>query len=122
MRVPSPPRRPAIGKPVIGLLIGTAAWAVAAMISMFVPNIGAVEDLAYDWRLTTTRPAPEIVVILIDESSLRTLAPAFGRWPWPRIVHAGVIDFLARAPAKVVAYDVLFIERDARGPFSLGGS
>ena len=35
-----------------------------------------------------------------------------GRWPWPRLVHASAIDYLRRSGAKVIAYDVLFGERE----------
>jgi adenylate cyclase len=42
------------------------------------------------------------------------MAPLVGRWPWPRLVHASLLDFLSRAPAKVVVYDVLFTEPDLR--------
>ena len=35
------------------------------------------------------------------------------------LVHAGLIDFLARAPAKVIVYDVIFTERDRRS-FKIG--
>ena len=42
-----------------------------------------------------------------------------GRWPWPRLAHATLLDFLARAPAKLVVYDVLFTEPDLRR-FTIG--
>lgn len=42
------------------------------------------------------------------------MEPLFGRWPWPRLVHATVIDYLSAAGAKVIAYDILFPERDLR--------
>ena len=40
------------------------------------------------------------------------LEPVVGRWPWPRLVHASAIDYLKRSGAKVIAYDVLFGERE----------
>jgi len=42
-----------------------------------------------------------------------------GRWPWPRLVHASLLDYLARAPAQVIVYDVLFTERQ-QGSFRIG--
>ena len=42
------------------------------------------------------------------------MEPLVGRWPWPRLVHATVIDYLAAAGAKVIGYDILFPERDIR--------
>ena len=61
-----------------------------------------------------------IALVTIDDSTIRRLEPLFGRWPWPRLVHAFAIDFLARGPARVVAYDVLFTEHDRRS-FDLNG-
>jgi adenylate cyclase len=36
------------------------------------------------------------------------------------MVHAGIIDYLTRAKARVIAYDVLFLERDTRASFPVG--
>ncbi|MDP2389212.1 MAG: CHASE2 domain-containing protein, partial [Acidobacteriota bacterium] len=59
-------------------------------------------------------PADNIVLVWIDDDSIRRMEPLFGRWPWPRLVHATVIDYLSAAGAKVIAYDILFPERDLR--------
>ena len=58
--------------------------------------------------------------IEIDDQSMRALEPLLGRWPWPRFAHAGVIAFLSRAPARVIVYDVLFLERDELGRYRAG--
>src|SRR5215831_14326347 len=105
--------------------LGVASTALAALFAS--TSIGrAFENQTYDARLSRTAPlsdrASNIAVIEINESSLQALEGAFGRWPWPRVVHAGVIDFLAQAGARVVGYDVLFIERDTRGDFPVGTS
>ncbi len=42
------------------------------------------------------------------------MEPLVGRWPWPRLVHAAAIDYLSAAGANVIAYDILFPERDLR--------
>ena len=44
------------------------------------------------------------------------MAPIFGRWPWPRVALSFAIDFLKRAPAKVVAVDLSLAERDRSRP------
>ena len=84
----------------------------------------AVELRTYDWRLShTARPdtaRQDIALVEIDEYSLRNLQPNAGRWPWPRAVHSMLIDYLARAPAKVIAYDVNFAEADTRRGFDFG--
>ncbi len=92
----------------------------------FVPGpFESVELKTYDWRLSrTARPEtanPDIALVEIDESSLRNLEPNVGRWPWPRMIHGIVIDYLARAGAKLIAYDVNFAEPDRSLGFSVGG-
>jgi adenylate cyclase len=86
----------------------------------------ALELRTYDWRLLrTARPETarhDIALVEIDEYSLRNLQPNAGRWPWPRVVHGELLDYLARASAKVIAYDVDLAEPDSRLGFAFGGS
>ena len=109
-------------KVLIGAAIGLAAAGVAALLGL-IPFVEAVEWKTYDWRIQwTADPASarkDIVLVAIDQSSVRNLEPLVGRWPWPRMVHASLLDFLARAPAKVIVYDVIFAERDRRS-FTVG--
>ena len=90
-----------------------------------VDPLQSIEFRTYDWRLTrTARPdtaRQDLALVEIDEYSLRNLQPNAGRWPWPRAVHSMLIDYLQRAPAKVVAYDVDFAEADTRTGFDFGG-
>ena len=78
----------------------------------------------YDLRVRATSDPSgarkDIVLVGIDDSSIARLEPLVGRWPWPRMIHANLIDYLARGPARVVAYDVLFTERDRRTGFAVG--
>lgn len=77
-----------------------------------------IELQTYDLRVAATArptaPAGNIVLVAIDDDSIRRLEPLVGRWPWPRLVHSVVIDYLAAAGAKVIGYDILFAERDIR--------
>ncbi len=59
----------------------------------------------------------DIVVILIDETTLKAMDPVVGRWPWPRWVHAEVIRFLKDAGAKAIIFDILFTERSEDDKF-----
>lgn len=57
-------------------------------------------------------PAPaDIILVLIDEASLKSMQTLFGRWPWPRRVFADIIDFLSNSGAERIMLDVLFTER-----------
>jgi diguanylate cyclase (GGDEF)-like protein len=71
--------------------------------------------LAYDLLLPShTASAQPPVVIAIDDASLATL----GRWPWPRAVHAQMVNRLQDAGASAIGMAVLFSEPDTRNPAS----
>jgi serine/threonine-protein kinase len=48
-------------------------------------------------------------VIAIDDQSIANI----GRWPWPRDVHAKMIDALAAAKAKTIVHTAFFFEPQA---------
>lgn len=52
----------------------------------------------------------DIVVVDIDEASMAKLASQIGAWPYDRDVFALANDYLLKAGAKVVAFDILFSE------------
>jgi len=70
--------------------------------------IQSLERAAYDWgvRASSRVPSDKVVVIAIDESSIRNI----GRWPWSREVHAKMADILGAAKVKVVGNLVFFSE------------
>lgn len=92
-----------------------AVFAVALGLLDFVRDI---ELQTYDLRVAATArpaaPSSDVVLIAINDDSIRRMEPLVGRWPWPRLVHATLIDYLAAAGATVIGYDVLFAERDLR--------
>jgi adenylate cyclase len=104
-----------VRKALIGAGIGLASALLALALGRL-PFIEIVELKTYDWRMAVTAdPAgarDDIVLVTIDEESLRGLEPLVGRWPWPRLVHAQLLNYLARARPRVVLYDVLFTEED----------
>jgi adenylate cyclase len=108
-----------------GLAIGVAAWLLATLIGR-TRFFETVELKTYDLRMrATVRPETarqDIVLVEINESSLRALEPYAGRWPWPRAIYASVLEFLARAGARTIAIDILFLERDTREGFDYGGT
>ena len=63
-------------------------------------------------RLWQRPPADDIVIVAIDEATLREL----GRWPWSRAVHAALLDRLKNEQPKAVAFDVIFAEPDLQHP------
>lgn len=94
------------------------------MLASWTPFGGAIEAQTFDWRLSSFQAQPpeesRVAIVDINESSLRALAPIAGRWPWPRAIHAGVIDYLARCRPLAIVYDVQFTEEDALGQYRIG--
>jgi adenylate cyclase len=90
-----------------------AAGLVAAAVGLTVQATDALRRLelaTVDARFAVRgdEPAPSSVAVVgIDAQTLRELNI---RWPFPRTVHARVIDRLRAAGAKVIAYDVQFSE------------
>ncbi|WP_296485971.1 serine/threonine-protein kinase [Rhodoferax sp.] len=70
--------------------------------------IGTLERRFYDFASTSTsrQPSDRIAVIAIDDQSIANI----GHWPWPRDVHAQLIDKLTAAKARVVVHTVFFFE------------
>ena len=70
--------------------------------------IQSLERKAYDLGVlaTSRTPSDKIAVIAIDDPSIANL----GRWPWPREIHARMIDILTAGHAKVIGYTVFFFE------------
>jgi serine/threonine-protein kinase len=67
-----------------------------------------LERRLYDYASTRTsrQPSDRIAIIAIDDQSISNI----GRWPWPRDVHAELIDKLAAAKAKTIVHTAFFFE------------
>jgi eukaryotic-like serine/threonine-protein kinase len=70
--------------------------------------IEILERRLYDFASTQSskQPSDRIAVIAIDEQSIANI----GRWPWPREIHADLIEKLTAAKVKTVANTVFFFE------------
>lgn len=62
-------------------------------------------DLRFRWR-GEQKAHPDIVLIQIDDGSLS----AIGQWPWPRNIHAALLDLISSYNPKSIFFDVLFTE------------
>jgi adenylate cyclase len=70
-----------------------------------------IELKAYDLRFLSRgllKPSPAVALALIDEKSL----DREGRWPWPRSKLARLVDILSQDGAKVIGFDIGFLEPD----------
>ena len=107
---------------------GVGFGALAALFALLI-GLSSLANTAemklYDWRTrqsAATRhasPSADIVLVNIDDDSIKRMEPLVGRWPWPRLAHATLIDYLAEGGARAVLYDVLFAEAD-RSTFKVG--
>lgn len=110
-------------KIIAGLLLGLGAAAFVLLLGW--TGLLEVQELkTYDWRIwQAADPASvhaDIALVEINDTSLRDFASLAGRWPWPRVALGTVIDFLNRAPAKVIAVDLSILEPDNRLLFRYG--
>ena len=87
--------------------------AVALMLALLALDqatqaIGTLERHFYDFASTRSSrlPSSRIAIIAIDDQSIASI----GRWPWPRDVHAQLVDQLAAAKAGTVVYTTFFFE------------
>jgi adenylate cyclase len=77
--------------------------------------VGRLSLLAFDfYQRAAPRQATDlpIRIVDIDEKSLR----AIGQWPWPRTVIAELVRKLGADGAAVIAFDIVFAERDRTSP------
>ena len=79
------------------------------------PVLATFEQRFYDLRMRLLskreKPSSEIVIVGVDDKSLARLEPAVGRWPWPRAVFAGLIEYCSEA--ETIVFDILFSEADS---------
>ncbi|MDH7498768.1 MAG: adenylate/guanylate cyclase domain-containing protein [candidate division NC10 bacterium] len=115
----------------LGPWIGLAALLLVVLLYFWQPEFLEMMELKIlDTHFRVRGPLPpggEVVIAAIDEKSLE----AFGRWPWPRSRLAELIDFLARARARVITLDIILSEpeenselralRSLRAEFSRSG-
>src|ERR671922_817067 len=92
------------------LLIAAPAF-VGMLVLTNLPPLSFLELKGLDLLFLLRGPLPppsEIVVVAIDEPSFAEISK---QWPWPRSVHARLIEQLKKAGARVIGFDVLFAER-----------
>jgi len=93
-----------------GLLVGAALL----LGLFFTRGLEGMELKFYDLRINASARSHsathDIVIVAVDDESLQRMEPAVGRWPWPRAVFAGLIDYMSEA--QTISFDVIFPEAD----------
>ncbi|WP_460149853.1 CHASE2 domain-containing protein [Pseudomonas sp. S3_A03] len=88
------------------LWIGLLLLPITAYLSMS-PGLALNNPLYNSLRRVAPLPMdPRILLVTIDDSSLKKL----GQWPWPRSLHADLIDRLSAAQPAAILFDVIFSE------------
>jgi adenylate cyclase len=92
--------------------IGVLA-ALAGMVAYFngIPFLDLMELKTIDLRFQSRgaiQPRPEVVLAVVDEKSLARE----GKWVWPRSKFVKLVDAFSSAGARVVAFDIGFLEPD----------
>jgi serine/threonine-protein kinase len=92
-----------------------AALAFAALFAILAYGVfgsafQGLERSAYDLGVSerSRTPSDRIAVIAIDDQSIQNL----GRWPWPRTLHAQLVDKLRAGGAKVIGNTILYPEAE----------
>ncbi len=106
---------------------GLLAGLVCAVATAALMLSGALESLEFKtldhrFRNMPRRKAAlgspaDIALVLIDQSSLDLVSSTIRQqWPWPREFYAKIIEFLHRAGAKAIIFDMYFSEPDRDRP------
>lgn len=79
-----------------------ALVALTGSVGLWAPADARLQDLRF--AATSREPTGDIVFVDIDSASLRQV----GVWPWPRSMHARLLDRLLALGAYEVAFDIDF--------------
>ena len=100
-----PPRSAHSLRERLGMGLVLAALALGVSASGWLARLDHfVFDLSQ--RLGGQPPPSGVVIVAIDQASLQEL----GRWPWPRGLHAELLQQICGASPKAVAMDIAFNE------------
>ena len=89
-------------------LAGLLVIVAVVVVHLSTDLISGLERSFYDLASTSTdrRASDQVVVIAIDDQSIANI----GRWPWPRDIHARLIDQLSAAKVKTIIHTAFFFE------------
>ncbi|MDH5577672.1 MAG: adenylate/guanylate cyclase domain-containing protein [Betaproteobacteria bacterium] len=99
-----------------------AALALAALEIFFLHAAQPLEHRLLDAfvrdHAARLAPDPDVVIVDIDEKSLAQMQPEAGRFPWPRVVYAELLEGLMAQKPRAVVFDLMFSEADKFRPES----
>jgi len=109
------PRNRSVWRPFLaGSLVGLAMVCGAALDPLGLFEGAELKVVNAHFRLRgPVPPVAPIVIVTIDEDSFDELNLT---WPWPRALHAALIDILRKAQPAVIGVDIVFAEPSPHGP------
>lgn len=102
-------------KNLMAVLILSGSALGIALFSQYFPYLEGLELKNYDFLMAVLRgpqtPPKDIVIVAIDDTSIRKYVDQGFPFPWPRSFHADLIRVLAGAGAQAIVFDVVFETR-----------
>lgn len=96
------------------LLVLISLWLLISPPTLLRKVLLRLDNMSYDLTLHSKvfyrpkKPSGSVVIVDIDDKSLA----AVGRWPWPRQQFAELTNTIEKDGAAVVAFDILFAEKE----------
>jgi len=98
-------------------LLFLAVWLLdQGWLHVFDPLRARLSDARLARHALQSEPDRDIVIVDIDERSLAAMSAAVGRWPWPRSVHAELVEGIERQRPRAIVFDILFSDPDHARP------
>jgi len=85
-------------------LLGLIVLLVASVVWAQFREANHLETTTLDWRYRNDnrddKISDRVVIIDIDEISMKNLSGTYGRWPWPRRIYKDLLEFLSLGEPK----------------------
>lgn len=104
-------------KALMAVLILVVSAGGVALFSKYAPYLESLELKNYDFLIAVIRgpqqPPDDIVIVAIDDRSIRSFIDQGYPYPWPRSFHADLIRSLVSGGARAIVFDVVFQNHSA---------
>jgi adenylate cyclase len=98
-------------------LILSVAWLIESQwLHMLAPLQTRLSDVMVANHALKSTPDRDIIIVDVDERSLAEMSSSVGRWPWPRSMHAEMIEAIERQQPRAIVFDTLFSDPDLTRP------
>lgn len=100
-----------MGKLFESLAFGVAVALTGIVAIAIAPWIDLEQSFGLPWLYGSrgpVAPPPDVVIVAIDEQSAAALGVEQSPHDWPRDLHAEVVQYLSRAGARLIAFDITF--------------